>query len=278
MSLHSARLVFLALALPLAACPPARNSPATWTAATYFNVKAQDPRALKIADEVVATVGGEANWAKAKEIEWSQVIVLDGKPVVESQHAWDRWNGRHRMQQVQNGNGFLVQYDLFQKTGKGWGIVEGRERTATREQMADMMNRASVFLAQDAYLLCLPFKLRDPGVHLRWMEERPDPGDAARKLDVLRVSFDPGVGKDVYYLAIDRTTHMPYSVEWVKGGQEGTARIGYRYLDWTEVGGLKFATKRQNLGYAGEVVNVSDIKVAEKPHEDYYVPEVQFGD
>jgi hypothetical protein len=124
-------------------------------------------------------------------------------------------------------------------------------------------------------------KLKDPGVHLKFAEERRADGATEAdpmKYDVIRVSFDPGVGPsagDVYYVVVDKATSVIEQVEVVETGKKDDQRIGYKWTDWVEVGGLKFATTRQNLGFAAEKITHTDIKLSETPDEDLYVPVTQ---
>jgi hypothetical protein len=96
-------------------------------------------------------------------------------------------------------------------------------------------------------------------------------------VDVIRVSFDSGVGPsagDVYYVVVDKASKLIRQIEWVEAGKSDDQRIGYRFDAWTDVGGIKLSLKRQNLGYATEIVEFADVKVAE-PDDDLYVQRVQ---
>src|SRR5258705_13813486 len=78
------------------ACGPGRTTYARHPgAATAFDRAGSDPKALEIADQVVAATGGKANWDKAKQIRWTVSIKDGDKVVIEGEEAWDRWNGRH---------------------------------------------------------------------------------------------------------------------------------------------------------------------------------------
>ena len=158
----------------------------------------------------------------------------------------------------------------------------------------------------------MPFKLKDPGVKLSYVEERRDPSateaSAPMKYDVIKVSFDQGTGiapGDVYYLVVDKETHLPDIIEFVPTGKTDEQRIGYRLTNWTEVGGLKFSTVRENIGFTmqpnaqkgpivippamkaavgelppiqvtvpGEAFLFFSIEVRTSPTDELYVPEV----
>src|SRR3990172_5154126 len=90
-----ARLARLMLVF-LVACGPGRTTFARYPgAAPAFDRSASDPKALAIADKVLAAAGGADKWNAAKQVRWSESVMNDGKEAVAGEQAWDRWNGRH---------------------------------------------------------------------------------------------------------------------------------------------------------------------------------------
>ena len=302
------RLAFATLVL--AACA-GRQTAATQATPAAFDAAKSDPKALAIADQVLTALGGEANWNKAKEISWSQGIVIDGKLADFSRHSWDRWNGRHRYERMSpNGTYGVTMHDLFDETSYALTTTAkgGTEKVSTADK-PNMVAEAKRRFATDVYPFVVQYKLKDPGVHLKVAEERPAdgaPASSPMKYDVLELSFDPGVGpasSDTWYVVVDKTSHLPTSVEHHIGGKPENERSGFTLEDWVDVGGLKFAGKRVTIGYGkadapkvplnippewaeevpykgvtvpnpGELLLVTDVKVGE-PTDDLYVPQVQ---
>jgi hypothetical protein len=288
-----------------------RQSAATQTTIKAFDPAASDPKAIEVADGMINALGGEANWNKTKEITWTQLIILDGKVVNWARHSWDRWNGRHQYQRLDpSGQVGVTMHDLF--TDTKFAYVEGSAGLAKqmREDTAAMATEASKRLTDDGYRLTQLFKLKDPGVHLKFSEERPADDDKSEKpemkIDVIQVTFDPGVGPaagDVYYVAIDKATKMPLQIEHVPQGRPDNERSATRLEDWKESNGLKFATKYTNIGYTrpdapmvalqipdawkekipdtgiqvpspGEVVLITEVNARPEVEEDLYAPDV----
>jgi hypothetical protein len=289
-----------------------RKFAATQTTPAAFDPAKSDPKAIALADEVLAAVGGEANWAKAKEISWSQYIIVDGNVKDLAVHSWDRWNGRHRFTRVdQSGASGTSMYEVFSDTGTAEvRTAEGQHGPAMKEQAETMIKEARRRLALDGYMLTMVYKLKDPGVKLSYVEERPDytakDANAPMKYDVLKVTFDEGVGPapgDVYYVVVDKASKLPDIIEYVPAGKTDDNRIGYRLTNWQDVGGLKFATIRDNIGYAmqpdakkgpitvpkamaasvpelpplqvttpGEQIIFNNIVIRESPTDENYVP------
>jgi hypothetical protein len=282
MSRLHALLLTGALALPVAsftaACGPGRTAAATQTTPAAFDASKSDPKAVAIADQVIAAVGGEAAWAKAKQIEFSEKVIVDGQEKINVHHIWDRWNGRHRFEKADpvSKAELMVAYEQFGDAA--FGEVDGHT-DIPREQVEKMKGEAQKRISIDAFTLLLPFKLKDPGVSLKFVEERAEPAAPDKPVyDVIKMTFAPGVGispGDVYYVVVDKSTHLIKQVEVVEQGRSEDQRIGYRFDDWTDAGGIKVSLKRQNIGYAAEHIEFSDVKVSSEVNEDKFVRQVQ---
>ena len=273
MSLRTlAPAVLLATSLA-AGCVAARTVAATQPGSpAAFDPAKSDEKAIAIADRVLTAVGGEAAWLATKEIVWSQRILHDGKAVVDGKHAWDRWNGRHRYSWPDpEGQEIVAMYELDSDVGSATVDKRGVSSGSGVNIIAEAKKR----WAADTYMLFMPFKLKDPGMKLGWVEERADEGQTVAKWDVIKVTFEPGVGPspgDTYYVLVNRETNLIDIVEHVAAGKSDEQRIGYRWDGWTDSGGLKFSTRRQNIGYAGEQIEFSGIELHASPDEDHYVP------
>jgi hypothetical protein len=98
------------------------------------------------------------------------------------------------------------------------------------------------------YLRALPFKWKDPGMHVEYAGRERKEG---RNLDLLRITAGENVGrawKDVWVAAIDRETHLLWEARlthhrenqtWMNPPATGTTEITYRYTDYREVAGLR---------------------------------------
>lgn len=289
-------LLFILLA---AACG-SRTTAATQPTPKVFDAAASDPKAIALADEVLAACGGAESWAKAKEIRWHQVVVQDGKAFDLVRHIYDRWNGRHNYSRVEpSGAQNNVMYDVYERTGVGY---DGSGNQLTRDEAKKLMDEATKRLFIDNYLLLLPYKLKDPGVKLELKGERKKEGEEQPTWDVIRVTFDPAVGTDVYELAINKKTKLIDTVDKVLKVEGEERFLGYAVDAYFEAGGLKFPTRFTNLGFPGErsqpvevppswqdvaafppvevrvpgeTVLYYGIKVSSSPDDNLYIPRVR---
>jgi hypothetical protein len=276
--------IAVAIALLAAACGGGRTSPATQPGA--FNAAQSDPKAVALADQMLAKLGGAAAWDSVKQIKWEQRVSRDGKLTAVFRHAWDRWNARHRFELVDLASmekakregrpdevrSTVAMYELFDRQGKGTATADGQQLdTATRDEMV-----ASAYKAWqgDSYRLAAIYKVKDPGVKLALKGQRQPVKEFCKPTcDVIEVTFAPEVGKDVWLLNVNTSTKMPEVLE--KQMADGK-QLGFGMTGWTQVGALRFPTKFQNLG-ANEVIEIRDIQVGE-PQDDLYIPTVTATD
>jgi hypothetical protein len=277
----SSLLLAAALVLPaalVAACGPVRTAAATQTTPAAFDAAKSDPTAVAIADAEITASGGEAAFAKVKQIAFSAKVMMSGEAKVDVHHTWDRWNGRHRFEKSDpvSKADLMVAYEQFGTAA--FGEIDGHS-DIPRDQVAKMKGEAEKRFALDAFELLLPFKLKDPGVVLKFVEERAEPAAPDKPVyDVIKMTFDANVGQtpgDIYYVIVNKDSHLIHHIEVVEQGKSDDQRIGYAFEDYQDVGGLKLSLKRQNIGLAAEQLLFSDVKVSAEVEDDKFIPGVQ---
>ena len=270
--------------LATAACgagAPPRTAAATQPSPAAFDPAKSDPQALTVADATTSALGGAAAWEQVKQIQWESKYYQNAQFVGWFKHAWDRWNGRHRYETVQD----LAAYQAAEQAGKaqeiGWVVsmydLFDREKSAkatfgdrmvTDEDALKIMADAYKRWQADSYWLTLVHKLRDPGVILGYVGEMQEAhGKCQGGCVVIKVSFEPEVGSDVYFVNINKGTNLPEILEKQMAG--GT--LGYAIDAWAEAGGLKFPAKLRNLG-VNEAIELANIRVGEPDDSLYRVP------
>lgn len=272
-----------AVILVLAAAPgcgPGRTAAATQTTPAAFDPSASEPKAVAAVDKMMTALGGYQTWVDAKQIRFDLGYSLDGQLKGMFKHAWDKWNGRHRFEQIDmstvakaqaEGNpglvrSLVVMYDLFDRD-KGFVTYGGRQVSA--EDRSKRIANAYQRWKDDIYKIAFPYKLKDPGVVLKYAGAVKDQnGTCPDGCDIISVSFTDGVGSDSYEVWISQKTSLPEVMR--KKMQNGW--LGFAFRDWTEAGGLKFAGKLENLGVK-ETFGFSNIEVGE-PDDSLYIPTI----
>jgi hypothetical protein len=274
-------IALVALFLAAAGCGEKRTSAATQTTPAAFNPASSDAEAVAAVDKMLTALGGHATWDAAKQIQFEQRYMLDGKLQGIFRHAWDKWNGRHRFEHVDmstvakaeaEGNpglvrSLVVMYDLFNRD-KGHVTYGGQVQPS--DVRTQRIGEAYERWKEDVYKVTFPYKLKDPGVVLKLRDQVMDQSGTCKKgCQVVEVQFADGVGTDTYEVWIDSETSMPAVMrKKMEGGW-----LGFGFQSWTETGGLKFAEKLQNLGVDGEVFQYGGIEVGE-PDDSLYIPTV----
>lgn len=274
--------LFAPLLLALPGCPKPRTSAATQPTPVAFDPARSDAAAIAVVDAGTAALGGADKWTTLKELQFTIKYTQAGKLQAEHTHSWDRWNGRHRFQNVDIGS--LggdpddvriadVRYDLFDKDATPHALFDGG--VVDRKSGAEQAKAARQSLTQDLYFLAIIYKLEDPGVILKL--DNPEvvvPGSEACKpsCTAIKVTFDPAVGTDTWVVNYNNETKRPEVIELQKGG----GRVGYSLEDWTDAGGLKWPGSLHNIGLPDEVIQFEDIKVG-TPDDATYMPSVQGG-
>lgn len=273
------KLAALALAAAplLAACPKPRTSAATQPTPVAFDVAKSDPKAVEVVDAAVAALGGAAAWDAVKELHFGITLRHDDKILFMREHWWDRWNGRHYYvaTDVATMGGdpndvkqFTIKQHLF---GDSVPYVAYDGGQLTRGDSAKQAKQAKGHLYSDSYYLTAVYKLKDPGVILAVENaevQMPPEVDACKPSCVaLKVTYEAEVGTNTWYIHFNNETKLPEVLEEPRGA----GRIGYRFKDWSDVGGLKFPGALQNIGMPGEVFEFSGVKVGSPDDMRYEV-------
>lgn len=269
-----------ALALGAAACGPGRTAAATQPTPAAFDPSKSDPKALELVDGAMTSLGGYAAWQAVKQLKFDVTYTLDGVLKGKRSHAWDRWNGRHHYTTLDLSTGggdpaqasqIEVYYDLFDDGAPAHGSVDGKD--VMHDDAVKFRTEAKKNLAEDGYMMTMIWKLRDPGVIVTLdgdLAEDPT-GLCKGGCTRVKVTFDPAVGKDTWYVDYNNGTKLPELIEEQRAGEAG--KIGYQIDGWNEAGGLKFPAKFENVGLKGEVLEFSNVEIGD-PDDSLYVPSV----
>ena len=244
-----------------------------------------DSKSLAAVDEMLNALGGSEVWAAVKQLRWEQRYLYEGDMKSWVKHAWDMWNGRHRFEladmstysksEPDKVKFSIAMYDIFKHDGNSGSALYGTREVGSTDRKR-IIGLAWRHFGEQAFLLALPFKVKDPGVKLEYAGLNKDTEVKGIKTvcvpgcDVIQVSFVPEVGSDTYWVHINTTSKMPDIVE----KRTKTGRIAYALGDWTEVKGLKFPQEFQNVGDTREVFKLEKIAIG-SPDDTLYVPQVR---
>jgi hypothetical protein len=242
----AAAIAPLSIAAPAAKTPPPASKPAARIPLPPRSMGMADERSAAVAKELTDAMGGQRTWDVLPYFRFDFVIVKDGKEVARFQHWWDKRNGRCRVQGPDDkGRTVTAIFTLKDKKGKSFtdGIVD-----TDPKNVADIVQMGYERWVNDTYWIIMPFKLRDPGAHLKYA--RLQKNRDGSEYDVLQLSFDAGIGltpRDRYTLYVNRKTHLLDKWEMMLEGRKPPPDAA-TWTDWTQVGPVKLATMHQLKG------------------------------
>src|SRR5678810_365745 len=196
-------------------------------------------------------MGGPA-WAKTRYLKFSFVVKRGEARPVQRTHYWDKATQRSRMEGPSK-DGKPVVAVVDHTTKQGQATLDGQLLfDADAKKYTDI---AFGTLINDTYWLFTQFKLKDPGVRLRYEGELKA---GPITYDKIQLSFDDGIGltsKDKYWLYVNRSSHVIERWSYVLQGSPANASpTAWDWTDWTDIAGMKLATRKTQPGGEVEIV------------------------
>jgi hypothetical protein len=220
---------------------------------------ANDPRAEQVGHAMIDAMGGPSAWDHARYFRFDFTVVRGGKTVASFSHWWDRWTGRYRVEgEDPGGVAWKAYFNVNTREGDYW--VNGAKTEG--DARAKGLERAYGRFINDTYWLLAPWKIFDPGVHLEYVGEVT--GTSGNPCDEIHLSFE-GVGltpKDVYWMDVDRRTHLLDRWKFVLNGANDPP-TSVVWKDWRKFGGIALSTDKQIADKPAEIrfenLQVSDV-------------------
>jgi hypothetical protein len=210
----------------------------------------RDPKAVEIAGKMIAAMGGEEAWAKARYIRFDFRFLDGGSPKMERSHLWDKSTGRYRL----DSKNTVTLMNLA--TQKGDALAEGKKLEG--EAAAKALKDAYAAYINDYYWLAMPWKWTEPGVNLKYLGKKPCGKTAT--CDVVELTFGkvgltPG---DRYHAFVNPQTNL--MEHWEYTLQNGTK--GAWDWEYTTTGGVKLASNHTDG--KGKALHMGNVKVLDK--------------
>jgi len=204
-----------------------------------FDPRLSDPKAIRIADEVMVALGGKENYEAINYFSFHFVSTRGDTQVTDWRHDWDRRNHNYRVEgTTRDGEHLLAVFNL--DTRGGGAFKNGNKMDG--EEKLQILKRAYGRYINDTFWLLMPFKLKDGGAVLKY--------DGAQEInevhyDILRLSYADSVGltpRNIYRIFVDQATRVIHRWEYYE--KEGATPAASWWERWHEYGGIKLAEQR----------------------------------
>lgn len=245
LALACAAAAFAAAPQEEPASRPAAEPEAPAEAAPAFDRAQSDPEAIRLVEGMWKAMGGREKFDRIDFLKFTFSIERGGKVVSSRTHLWDRRANRAHLAMVTNRGDIAVALDLA--TRKGFARENGQP--IPEEDRKGVAEYAYGLWVNDFYWLLAPWKLLDPGVHVRMAEDVVVDG---RTLKQVAATFDPGIGLtsgDRYWFAIDPTTGK--LAQWsfhLQGWAEDKPADTFVWEGWEDHAGVQFSTIKRKPG------------------------------
>ncbi|WP_266369434.1 hypothetical protein [Tellurirhabdus rosea] len=200
-------------------------------AAAGFDVAGSDARAVQIADQVMAAMGGRKAWDNVHYLAWT---FFGNRRLI-----WDKWTGNVRIDNLKNDQTVVLNVNNEQ----GRVFRNGKEETGP-DSVAKYVKQARAAWINDSYWLVMPYKLKDSGVTLKYLgEEAAQDGKPA---DVIQLTFK-GVGvtpENKYKVWVDKTSHLVSQWAYFPKYTDEAPRFTLPWTDYKKYGGILLSGKR----------------------------------
>jgi hypothetical protein len=200
-------------------CAHAEDNPAL----PGFRAAASDARAIEIADEVMAALGGRAAWDNTQFVSWR---FFDRR-----NHWWDKWSGDVRIESDDT----LILMNIHTKKGRVW--IDGVEATVD-STLQKTLETGYAWWVNDSYWVFMPYKLKDSGVALKYLGEKIMTND--KPGDVLELTFE-AVGltpQNKYHVYVDKETRLVTEWSFYKEATDAEPGFTIPWANWSKIGNL----------------------------------------
>jgi hypothetical protein len=188
-------------------------------------------KAIKIADEVMKASGGKKNWNGTHFITWN---FFGSRKLI-----WDKYTGNVRIENVKNDTKILVNINTL----KGKVFKNGAEFTHP-DSLAKYLEEGKNIWINDSYWLVMPFKMKDPGVTLKYISE--DTTQKGAKSDVVRLTYK-GVGvtpNNAFNVWVNKKTHLVEQWSFYKEANQPKPNFVLTWDDYKTFGKIKLSAAR----------------------------------
>ncbi|MEM7260621.1 MAG: hypothetical protein AAF488_01430 [Planctomycetota bacterium] len=218
-----------------------------------------DAKAAELADAVLERIGGRKGWEATAAFRWT--FFSGGRT-----HYWDRENHRARVEwdDAKSSKRIVALLDLGRGSGRVWEADSEPTDTKRRDALLEQARKAWI---NDSYWLLMPFKLRDPGVNLKYA----GPGKMAdqRDAELLELTFVEGAGvtpKNKYRVYVAQDTGLIEQWDFFLNATDNSPRLSTSWGEWKQYGKIWLSTQRS-------AYRLKDVAVFEKA-----LPESVFTD
>jgi hypothetical protein len=190
-----------------------------------------DAKSAELVAKTEAAMGGRQAYDAIRYVSWN----FFGRRL----HLWDKHENRYRVQTIEED--MLVSMDLDTKEGT---VYKDGKKIEDPEELKKFLNDAYEIWINDSYWLVMPWKLQDPGVHLKYKGEGST--EDGRPAHILTMTFqEVGVTpENKYEIFIDKENHLVTQWAFFPTAADEEPRFTLPWGNYQDFNGVKFSDNR----------------------------------
>lgn len=200
------------------------------TPTTFAQTPVTHNKAQRIISDSLDAMGGLDAYNNTRYISW----LFFGRRF----HVWDKYTGDIRIETSDNQ---IILMNINSKTGEVW---KNGHAVTDEAELAKALQFGYEAWINDSYWLVMPFKMRDPGVHVNYEGEQNTA--LGRAADVLQMTFeDVGVTpENKYQIFFDKETHLVSQWRYYAKASDTAPAFELSWSNWVTYGDIKLSDTR----------------------------------
>lgn len=194
-----------------------------------------DPKALAVADAVMKAMGGQQAWDETHYISWN----FFGRRTLK----WDKPSGMCRIEWANRP--WKIILNLHDGTGQ---VSLGGVAQSHPDTLSKYLDIGKQVWINDSYWLVMPFKLKDPGVTLKYLGEVQT--EAGTEADLIQMTFS-GVGvtpDNKYHVWVDKVSHLVTQWAYFEKYTDEKPTLVNPWGDYQRYGKIMLSSSRGSRG------------------------------
>lgn len=208
-----------------------------------FNAEGSDEEAIRLADQVMETMGGRQAWDQTRYIKWN---FFGSRKLL-----WDKETGWVRIEDQRSD--LKINVNVYADTLDGI-VSKGGALFQDQDSLDFYLQRGKRIWINDSYWLVMPFKLKDSGVTLTYeQEDTLLTGEQAHKL---RLTFE-GVGvtpENAYDVWVSKADTLVRQWAYYPQASDSIPMFTYPWNEYETYGTIRLSGNRGRR-------NLTDIEV-----------------
>jgi hypothetical protein len=199
-------------------------------AAEGFDSVNSDRKAVEVADLVMNAMGGRKAWDQTRVLAWD---FFGNRRLI-----WDKLEGDVR---IDFPDSSVYLYNVFSDSGM---VLQNQQEVTHPDSLSKYLTRARNIWINDSYWLVMPFKLKDSGVTLKYLDL--EPADNQSMSHVLQMTFS-GVGvtpQNKYLVYVDTATNLVNQWAYYRTFEQDTANFVLPWGNYKQMGKILLSDDR----------------------------------